>query len=163
MPRLAPARWAPAIILLAACAPPSRHTARMPAPVAALPADSAPAPAQPLDSATARAVERRLAELRTRGGDCARYGAVLERSLREGRIAVRPFMWRVGGRLASGEARPNGDMLLARDVDPLNPGVRTLDDLLRTMEHEAAHIAFDLREGTEGVDRANGYVARCRS
>jgi hypothetical protein len=71
-------------------------------------------------------------------------------------------MWRVGTQLASGEAKPNGEMTLAREIDELNVGVRTIDDVIRTMEHEAAHIAFDLRAGLEGgEDDANRYVRAC--
>jgi hypothetical protein len=110
------------------------------------------------------AVESRLAELKQRGGVCSRYGDVLEKSYRSGRITIRPYMWRVGDKLASGEAKPNGDMTLARDVDPLNVGLRTVDDLVWSMEHEAVHIAFNLTTGVEaGEDRANPYVRACRS
>ena len=56
-------------------------------------------------------------------------------------------MWRVGTNLVSGEATANGDMMLAREIDSLNVGVRTVDDMLWTMEHEAAHIAFNIVRG----------------
>ncbi len=116
----------------------------------------------PVDSAIVRAVEKRVAELKVRGGNCSSYGAVLEASLKSGQITIRPFMWRVGSQLASGEARPNGEMILAREIDSLNVGLRTLDDLLRSMEHEAAHIAFKIGNSfTE--DHADDYVRACRA
>jgi hypothetical protein len=120
--------------------------------------------AVPLAPELARAIETRIADLEARGGVCSRYGAVLERSYRGGRITIRPYMWRVGKHLAAGEAKPNGEMTLAREIDPLNVGVRTVDDVVRTMEHEAVHIALDLRDGLEGgEDDANRYVRTCRS
>jgi hypothetical protein len=89
---------------------------------------------------------------------------VLEKSYRGGRITIRPYMWRVGDRLTSGEAQPDGTMTLAREIDPLNVGVRTVDDLVWSMEHEAVHIAFNITTGVEaGEDRANPYVRACRS
>lgn len=110
------------------------------------------------------ALEHRIAELKERGGYCSRYATVLEDSFKQGRITIRPYMWRVGDRLTSGEARPNGEMTLARDIDPLNVGVRTVDDLMWTMEHEAAHIAFNVVTGVGATeDRANPYVRACRS
>jgi hypothetical protein len=110
------------------------------------------------------AIESRVAELASRGGDCARYGSVLETSYRNGQITIRPYMWRVGRDLASGEAKPNGTMTLAREIDSLNVGVRKMDELLWTMEHEAAHIAFGLTSGEEASEeRANQYVRACRS
>lgn len=120
--------------------------------------------AVPMPVELARAIETRLADLQSRGGACAQYGAVLEQSYRGGRITVRPFMWRVGTHLASGEAKPNGEMTLALEIDPLNVGVRTVDDVVRSLEHEAAHITFDLREGLEGgEDEANRHVRACRA
>jgi hypothetical protein len=111
-----------------------------------------------------RAVEGRIVDLKARGGDCSRYGAVLETSYRSGQITLRPFMWRVGTHLASGEAKPNGEMMLAREVDSLNVGVRTVDDVLWTMEHEAAHIAFDLASGNEASEeKANQTVRSCKA
>jgi hypothetical protein len=111
-----------------------------------------------------RAVESRIADLKARGGDCSRYAAVLETSYRSGQITLRPFMWRVGAHLASGEAKPNGDMTLAREIDSLNVGVRTVDDVLWTMEHEAAHIAFDFASGTEASEeKTNQTVRACKS
>ena len=116
----------------------------------------------PVDAEIVRAVEKRVAELKARGGHCSSYGAVLESSLKSGQITIRPFMWRVGSQLASGEAKPNGEMILAREIDSLNVGLRTLDDLLRTMEHEAAHIAFRINNSfTE--DHADAYVRACRA
>jgi hypothetical protein len=73
-------------------------------------------------------------------------------------------MWRVGAHLASGEAKPNGEMMLAREIDSLNVGLRTVNDVLFTMEHEAAHIAFDLPSGIEASeDRTNQTVRACKS
>ena len=120
--------------------------------------------AGPVSADLARAIESRIADLGARGGVCSQYGAVLERSYRSGRITIRPYMWRVGKQLTSGEAKPNGEITLAREIDPLNVGVRTVDDVIRTMEHEAVHIAFDLRDGLEGgEDDANRYVRACSS
>jgi hypothetical protein len=117
----------------------------------------------PVDSTVTRAIEKRVADLKARGGHCSDYGAVLESSYRNGQITIRPYMWRVGSHLASGEAKPNGDMVLAREIDPLNVGVRTIGDLLWSMEHEAAHIAFKI-DTQSGVteDRANDYVRACK-
>jgi hypothetical protein len=110
-----------------------------------------------------RALESRLAELTQMGGPCAQYGAVLADSYRSGRITIRPYMWRVGERLTSGAASLAGDMILARHIDSLNVGVRTVDDLVWSMEHEAAHIAFRIVTGVETrEDRANNYVRACR-
>jgi hypothetical protein len=53
-------------------------------------------------------------------------------------------MWRVGANLASGSAHPTGELAVAMDIDSLNVGVRSLDDVIRSMEHEAAHVAFVL-------------------
>ena len=109
-------------------------------------------------------VETRIADLKARGGDCSRYGEVLETSYRSGQITLRPYMWRVGSHLASGEAKPNGDMMLAREIDSLNVGVRTVNDVLWSMEHEAAHIAFDLASGNEASEeRANQTVRACKA
>ena len=117
----------------------------------------------PMPSDITRAVEARLVALRHRGGECSRYGAVLESSYRSGRITIRPFMWRVGTHLASGVAKPNGEMTLAREIDSLNVGVRTVDDVLWSMEHEAVHITFDLPSGDEVVEeKANQIVRACK-
>lgn len=104
---------------------------------------------------------QRVAELKRRGGECAAYGSVLETSLLDRRVTVRPFMWRVGGRLVSGEARSEGDIVVARHIDPQNVGVRTIDDMVRTLEHEAAHVAFGVPNGPD-VDLANAIVHACR-
>jgi hypothetical protein len=110
-----------------------------------------------------RAVETRIATLKARGGDCSRYGTVLEQSYRNGRITLRPFMWRVGTHLASGEGKPNGDMTLAREIDALNVGVRTVGDVLASMEHEAVHITFGLVSGIEASEeKADQYVRACK-
>jgi hypothetical protein len=109
------------------------------------------------------AIEGRVAALKARGGDCQTYGEVLERSLSNGRITVRPYMWREGPNLASAQAKPGGEMVLAREIDPLNVGVRTLDDVLRSVEHEAAHIAFAIPSGYQGGEAAvDDRVNACR-
>jgi hypothetical protein len=106
---------------------------------------------------------QRVAELKNLGGECAAYGSVLESSILDGRVSVRPFMWRVGGRLVSGEARSTGDIIVARHIDPMNVGTRTVDDMVRTLEHEAAHVAFRVTNGPSGiVDHANAIVEACR-
>ena len=118
----------------------------------------------PIPSEITHAVEGRIANLKARGGDCSRYGAVLESSYRSGQIRLRPYMWRTGTHLTSGEASPNGDMLLAREIDSLNVGVRTVDDVIWTMEHEAAHITFDLASGNEASEeKVNQTVRACQS
>ncbi len=116
----------------------------------------------PVDSTVTRAIEKRVIDLKARGGRCSEYATVLESSYRNGQITIRPYMWRVGSHLASGEAKPNGDMVLARAIDSLNVGVRSIDDLLWSMEHEAAHIAFKLDTRSLTEDRANDYVRACR-
>ena len=118
----------------------------------------------PMPADVTRAVETRIADLKARGGTCSRYGTVLETSYRSGRIIIRPFMWRVGSNLASGEAKPNGDMTLAREIDSLNVGVRTVDDVLWSMEHEAVHIALGITSGEEASEvRADRYVRSCKT
>ena len=118
----------------------------------------------PIPDEITRAVEARISDLKARGGDCSRYGTVLESSYRSGQITLRPYMWRTGSHLTSGEAKPNGDMMLAREIDSLNVGVRTIDDVIWTMEHEAAHIAFDLASGNEASEeKANQTVRACKS
>jgi hypothetical protein len=117
----------------------------------------------PIPTDVERAIEDRIADLESRGGDCSRYGKVLETSFRTGRITIRPYMWRVGQHLASGEAKPNGDMTLAREIDSLNVGVRTVDDVMWSVEHEAVHIAFELPSGFESSEeKANATVRACR-
>ena len=119
--------------------------------------------AVPMPSDVTVAIQHRIADLESRGGDCSRYGKVLETSFRSGRITIRPYMWRVGQHLASGEAKPNGDMTLAREIDSLNVGVRTVDDVMRSIEHEAVHIAFDLPSGYESSEeKADATVRACR-
>lgn len=119
--------------------------------------------AMPMPSDVTQAIEQRITELESRGGDCSRYGRVLETSFRRGRITIRPYMWRVGQHLASGEAKPNGEMTLAREIDSLNVGVRTLDDVMWSVEHEAVHVAFDLPSGLESSEeKANATVRACR-
>jgi hypothetical protein len=105
----------------------------------------------------------RVSALKTRGGECATYASVLETSVRGGRVTVRPFMWRVGGRLVSGEARTDGAIVVARHIDSLNVGQRTVEDMMRTLEHEAAHVAFRIANGADAVtDQANDLVRSCR-
>jgi hypothetical protein len=107
-------------------------------------------------------IERRIADLASRGESCAVYGEVLERSYRQGRISLRPYMWRVGSHLVSGEANANGEMLLALEIDSLNVGVRTIADLMRTMEHEAVHIAFHIPSRDESNEaRVNSFMQEC--
>ncbi len=119
--------------------------------------------AVPVPGEIALAIESRLAELEQRGGACSVYASVIERSYRQGRIVIRPFMWRVEGRLVSGQATPDGNMVLARDINPLNVGLRTVNDVLRSVEHEAAHIAFRIpNEEWAGLDRADRYVRECQ-
>jgi hypothetical protein len=109
-----------------------------------------------------QAIERRIADLASRGERCAAYGEVLERSYRQGRISFRPYMWRVGPHLVSGEANANGEMLLALEIDSLNVGVRTIADLMRTMEHEAVHIAFNIPSRDESNEaRVNAFMQEC--
>ena len=91
-----------------------------------------------------RAIEYRIADLQTRGGDCSRYGTVLERSYRSGRITIRPYMWRVGQHLASGEAKPNGEMMLARvnrERDALHDGRLPVAEV-DVVDGEEGHSVF---------------------
>jgi hypothetical protein len=118
----------------------------------------------PMPAELTRAIETRLSELGQRGGVCSQYGEVIERSYRRGQITLRPYMWRVGGRLVSGEARPNGEMVLAREIDSLNVGLRTLEDVLWSVEHEAVHIAFRIASDADAhQDPANRYVRACQT
>jgi hypothetical protein len=114
-----------------------------------------------VDQVLAYLSTQRVAELKSRGGECAAYGSVLETSLLDGRVMVRPFMWRVGGRLVSGEATSHGDIVVARHIDPMNVGVRTVADMVRTLEHEAAHVTFKV-PNTPDIDLANAIVQACR-
>lgn len=111
-----------------------------------------------------RAVSVRVADLKARGGACQAYGAVLEGSLASKRIVVRPFMWRVGSSLASAQASSSGEINVARDVDPLNIGRRSLDEVVHSVEHEAVHIAFAIPSGAEWNEMlVNERVDGCRS
>ncbi|MDP1889299.1 MAG: hypothetical protein Q8K55_00290 [Gemmatimonadaceae bacterium] len=111
-----------------------------------------------------RAVAVRVADLKARGGACQAYGAVLEGSLASKRIVVRPFMWRVGGSLASAQASSTGEIDVARDVDALNVGRRSLDEVVHSVEHEAVHIAFAIPSGAEWNEMlVNERVEGCRS
>lgn len=111
-----------------------------------------------------RAVATRVADLKARGGACQAYGMVLEGSLANKRLVVRPFMWRVGGRLASAQALSTGEIDVARDVDPLNVGRRSLDEVVHSVEHEAVHIAFAIPSGAEWNEmQVNERVDGCRS
>lgn len=123
----------------------------------------APAVLGALTAEESKTVEMRIADLKALGGPCSSYGAVLERSYRGGQITIRPYMWRVGTQLTSGEARPDGAIVLAREIDPLNVGLRSFDELVWSMEHEAVHIAFNLASGRDGGgDRADEYVRSCK-
>jgi len=89
---------------------------------------------------------------------------VLEGSLASKRIVVRPFMWRVGGSLASAQALSSGEIDVARDVDALNLGRRSLDEVVHSVEHEAVHIAFAIPSGADWNEvLVNERVERCRS
>jgi hypothetical protein len=118
----------------------------------------------PIPADVTHLVESRISVLKARGGECSRYGSVLEQSYRSGRITLRPYMWRVGRNLASGEAKPNGDMTLALEIDSLNVGIRTADDVVFSMEHEAVHIRQRSRRGTSEPDRTRlpGFRANHR-
>lgn len=118
----------------------------------------------PMSDQVMRAVEERITDLGVRGGDCRAYGEVLDRSYRSGQITIRPYMWRVGTHLAAGEAKPSGEMTLAREIDSLNVGRRTIDELTWSMEHEAVHIAFRISSGPrDNEDAVDAYVRSCRS
>jgi hypothetical protein len=137
----------------------------IPAPIAGLPA-GAPVTATPQSAIApelAAAIEARVAELKARGGVCEEYGAVLESALASGRITLRPYMWRVEGNLASAQGESTGEMTIARDIDSLNVGVRRLDDVLRSAEHEAAHIALRIASGDPVREsRVDERVNACR-
>jgi hypothetical protein len=90
--------------------------------------------------------------LKNQGGACMVYAEVLQKSLSSGYITVRPFMWRVGASLTSGQAQPDGHIMVARDIDSLNVGVRKLQDVVRTVEHEAVHVAFSLQTGAGSAE-----------
>jgi len=111
----------------------------------------------------ARAIEARIADLKARGGGCLAYGTVLERSYASGRITLRPYMWRVGANLASGQSLESGQLATAVEIDSLNVGVRTLDDLMKSIEHEAAHLAFQIPSRDESAEKAvDQHVRECR-
>jgi hypothetical protein len=111
----------------------------------------------------AAAVEERVANLRSRGGVCGELATVLENSLTSGLITLRPYMWRVDGNLASARGESSGAMVIARDIDSLNVGVRGLDDVLRSAEHEAAHIALQIPSGDPVREaRVDERVNSCR-
>jgi hypothetical protein len=136
--------------------------ARTPAPQVA-PRAAAVAPAAEA-AVFAAAVEARVADLKARGGECEEFGAALESALATGRITLRPYMWRVEGNLASAQGESTGEMTIARDIDSLNVGVRKLDDVLRSAEHEAAHIALRIPSGDAIHEaRVDASVRSCRS
>jgi hypothetical protein len=147
---------------LGACAP---ATARVPAPApraAPISVSCAGCESGQLNDDVRRAIEARIIDLADRGGECAAYGAALARSYHGSLITVKPYMWRVGRQLASGEARPSGEMTLAADIDSLNVGVRSLSDLIASVEHEAVHIAFAIPSGSESYEaRVNSIVRAC--
>jgi hypothetical protein len=117
----------------------------------------------PVAADLAAAITLRVADLKARGGECAAYGAVLEDALTSGHIRIRPFMWRVDGNLASAQGESTGEMTVARDIDSLNVGVRRLDEVLRSAEHEAAHIAWRIPSGDPVREaRVNELVDGCR-
>ncbi|HEY3285774.1 MAG TPA: hypothetical protein VGJ96_01490 [Gemmatimonadaceae bacterium] len=99
------------------------------------------------DDEVMRAVATRVADLKARGGSCQAYAEVLAVSLAAQRIVVHPFMWRVGPFLASAQAKSTGEIDVAREVDALNIGRRSLDEVVHSVEHEAAHIAFAIPSG----------------
>ena len=118
----------------------------------------------PSEGEVLRAVTTRVADLKSQGGACLAYGEVLEASLASKRIVVRPFMWRVGSHLASAQALSSGEIDVAREVDLLNLGKRTLDDVVHSLEHEAAHIALALPSGASVNEwLVDARVSDCRS
>lgn len=120
--------------------------------------------AVPVDDEIVRAVAQRVADLKGRGGRCEAYAAVLEGSLAGHRILMRPFMWRVGTHLASAQALSTGEITVAREVDPLNLGVRSLEDVVQSVEHEAAHIAFAIPSGDQWTEsQVDARVGECRA
>jgi len=115
------------------------------------------------DAEVMRAVATRIAALKARGGVCLRHAEVLEGSLAANRIVVRPFMWRVGPFLASAQAKSTGEIDVAREIDILNVGRRSLDEVVHSIEHEAAHIAFAIPSGsTLNEARVDEWIGRCR-
>ena len=162
-----------ALVAATACtAAPSRLSSRSSAPAAPrLETVSAPIAVTCTDCTSGKidadirgALVARIADLQQRGGTCAAYGDVLDRSLAADRITIKPYMWRVGRNLASGEGRSNGEMTLARDIDSLNVGLRSLDDVVKSIEHEAAHIALGVPSGVHvNEERIDGVVHSCRA
>ncbi len=145
------------------------HPVPPPAPLPSPAAASAAHPAITTEAQTiapelASAIGARVADLKARGGVCEEYGEVLESALATGRITLRPYMWRVDGNLASAQGESTGEMTIARDIDSLNVGVRRLDDVLRSAEHEAAHIALRIASGDPVREaRVDERVNGCRS
>jgi len=135
-----------------------------PVPVAPRAGHCAECAAIPFGAEVMNALALRVADLKARGGDCMTYGRVLEGSLATGRIVLRPFMWRIGRRLASAQAMSTGEIDVAREVDSLNVGVRRLDDVVHSVEHEAAHIAFSIPSGHEWNEAlVDERVGQCRA
>lgn len=160
-----------ASIALNACAGvrPAASTSPLPAPrlagittVDARCDECGPVPMRPEIS---RAIDSRVATLKSLGGDCAAYAVTLERSLANGKIVLRPFMWRVQGNLASGTARAEdgGMMAIAMEIDSLNVGARTIEDVVASAEHEAAHLTFTaLPRDDAGEAEVDRRVRACR-
>ena len=118
----------------------------------------------PMRPDLARAIEGRIAALKARGGGCSTYGDVLERSYANGQITLRPFMWRVGANLAAGAATAGGDLATAVEIDSLNVGRRSLDDVLKSIEHEAAHVAFQIPSRDYAAEAAvDRQINECRA
>jgi hypothetical protein len=145
------------VALVAACS----HAAR-PA-VAARPVAARPVVAAATAPQILAAIENRVADLKTRGADCQAEADVLDRALVNGMITLRPFMWREGANLASARGESSGQLTIARDIDSLNVGVRGLDDVLYSAEHEAVHIASRIPSGTRiGEALIDEHVRACR-
>ena len=110
-----------------------------------------------------RALSARAAALQALGGACAEYGATMERALTNGLITIRPFMWRVDDSLASARGHDTGEMHIAAEIDSLNPGVRTVDDIVHSVEYEAAHITFRLlSRQAESEALVERHLSGCR-
>ncbi len=156
-------------LTLGACAAPGpRVIGVLPAPVRAgltttdAACDSACLPVA-MRPEIAQAIEERIAALKAVGGACRAYGDVLERSYTGGLILLRPYMWRVGGTLAAGSARATGELATALEIDSLNIGRRTLDDVVRSIEHEAAHVALEIPSRDTDAERTvDDRVLACR-
>jgi len=150
---------------LGACAPRrapevTARAANEPAPRSVVPSPAIPES----DTELAAAIESLVTDLKARGGDCEEFGAVLENALATGHIRIRPYMWRVEGNLASAQGESSGELTIARDIDALNVGVRRLDDVLRSAEHEAAHIALRIPSGDASREaKVDERVNSCRS